>query len=85
MLTPEEITKAMGVLGLRERLIVRLPTSEGMPLGAILGLQIADVDGNLVWVRRRLHKGNIDLPKTRRSVRQIALSDATVELLGQIV
>jgi integrase len=82
VLTPEEITKVMEPLELRERLIVRLATFEGMRPGEILGLQVGDVDGNSVWVRRRLYKGNIDLPKTRRSARQVALSAATVELLG---
>jgi len=82
VLTPEAITKVMEPLEIRERLIVRLATFEGMRPGEILGLQVGDVDGNSVWVRRRLYKGNIDLPKTRRSARQVALSAATVELLG---
>lgn len=41
------------------------------------------MDGDSVWVRRRLYKGNIDLPKTRRSERQVALSGSTVALLYQ--
>jgi integrase len=83
VLSPEQITKLMGALDLRERLVVRLATFEGMRPGEILGLQVGDVDGDSVWVRRRLYKGNIDLPKTRRSVRQVALSEATVEMLRQ--
>jgi integrase len=83
VLTPQDIAKVMEPLELRERLIVRLATFEGMRPGENLGLQVLDVDGNSVWVRRRLYKGNIDLPKTRRSARQVALSAATVELLGQ--
>jgi integrase len=75
----------MSVLELRERLIVRFATFEGMRPGEILGLQAGDIDGNSVWVRRRLYKGNIDVPKTRRSMRQVALSAATVELLGHWV
>ncbi len=83
VLTPEHITRIMAALDLRERLMVRLATFEGMRPGEILGLQIGDVDGDSVWVRRRLYKGNIDVPKTRRSARRVALSSATVELLVQ--
>jgi len=85
ILAPEDISKLMSVLELRERLIVRFATFEGMRPGEILGLQAGDIDGNSVWVRRRLYKGNIDVPKTRRSMRQVALSAATVELLGHWV
>lgn len=81
VLTPEDISRLMNVLDLRERLVVHLATLEGMRPGEILGLQIGDVDGDSVWVRRRLYKGNIDVPKTRRSARRVALSSASVELL----
>jgi len=83
ILTPEQMNKLMSVLDTRERLIVQFATYEGMRPGEILGLQMGDVDGDSVWVRRRLHKGNIDLPKTRRSERQVALSESTVTLLHQ--
>jgi integrase len=85
VLTVEDITRMMGVLELRERLAVHLATFEGMRPGEILGLQVGDIDGDSVWVRRRLYKGNIDVPKTRRSARRVALSEATVELLGDWV
>ncbi len=81
VLSPEDINRMMGFLPLRERLVARLATFEGMRPGEILGLQVGDVDGESLWVRRRLYKGNIDVPKTRRSARQVALSAATVELL----
>jgi len=85
VLTPEDINRIMSALDLRERLVVRLATFEGMRPGEILGLQIGDIDGQSVWVRRRVYKGNIDVPKTRRSIRRVALTVATVELLGQWV
>ena len=66
VLKPDEINRLMGALDLRERLVVSLATFEGMRPGEILGLQVADIDGNSIWVKRRLYKGNIDLPKTRR-------------------
>ncbi len=81
VLKPDDVTRLMGVLDLRERLVVSLATLEGMRPGEILGLQVGDIDGSSVWVKRRLYKGNIDLPKTRRSFRRVALSETSVELL----
>jgi integrase len=85
VLTPEDINRIMSALDLRERLVVRLATFEGMQPGEILALQIGDIDDQSVWVRRRVYKGNLDVPKTRRSLRRVALSAATVELLADWV
>jgi integrase len=51
--------------------------------GEILALQVGDVDGSSVWVRRRLYRGQIDTPKTKRSYRQVALSLGTLNLLAE--
>ena len=82
VLTIEEATKMIGALDLREKLIARLATWEGMRPGEILALQVGDVDGSSVWVRRRLYRGLIDTPKTKRSYRQVALSQGTLTLLS---
>lgn len=63
VLTPEDISRIMAALDLRERLVVQLATLAGMRLGEILGLQIGDVDGDSVWVRRRLYRGTSTYPK----------------------
>lgn len=82
VLTSEEATQMIGALDLRERLIARLATWEGMRPSEILALQVGDVDGSSVWVRRRLYRGLIDTPKTKRSYRQVALSQGTLTLLS---
>jgi integrase len=69
------------VLDLRERLFVRLATSEGMRPGEILGLQVGDCDDEAISVRRRFYKGDVDTPKTKRSIREVALSNGTKALL----
>jgi integrase len=81
VLTTEEAQKVIAVLDLRERLIVRLATYEGMRPGEILALQLGDIDDDSVWVRRRLHRGDVDSPKTRHSSRQVALTEATSTML----
>jgi integrase len=74
LLTPEDSGKIVEVLEFREQLIARLATWEGMRPGEILALQLGDVEEDCVWVRRRLYKGDLDVPKTERSERQVALS-----------
>ena len=70
-------------LDIREHVIFRLATWEGMRPGEILGLQLGDVDGDSVWVRRRLYRGKTGDPKNKRSSRQVALSVATKLLLEE--
>lgn len=85
VLTPEQVNNMIQGLDLREKLISRLATWEGMRPGEILGLQFGDIDGESVWVRRRIYKGTIDCPKTRRSARRVALTKCTFQLLDQWV
>jgi integrase len=82
VLTPEESTAMIAALSLREKLITRLATWEGMRPGEILALQIGDLETNSLWVRRRLYKGNLDVPKTKRSYREVALTTGTIGLLS---
>jgi len=70
------------VLDLREKVIVRLETWEGMRPGEILGLQVGDIRAESISVQRRVYKGNIDSPKTKRSIRQVALTNGTKTLLN---
>jgi integrase len=71
----------IGALELREQVIARLATWEGMRPGEILALQLGDFEGDSVWVRRRLYRGDLDDPKTQRSFRQVALTMGTKLLL----
>src|SRR5581483_2857058 len=83
VLSPEQAALMIGVLDLREKVIARLATWEGMRPGEILALQIGDQDDNSVWVRRRVYKGDLDVPKTKRSSRRVALSQGTLLLLTE--
>ena len=49
--------------------------------GEILGLRVSDLDDDSLWVRRRIYKGDLDDPKSRRSARQVALTSGTKLLL----
>jgi integrase len=83
VLTSKEISVMAGSLGLREHVIFRLGTWEGMRPGEIVGLQLGDFEGDCVRVRRRLYRGKADDPKTKRSTRQVALTSGTKLLLQE--
>ena len=69
-----DVVKAIGALELRERLIFKLATFCGMRPGEIFGLTWADVHDNHLEVVRRVYRGDVDSPpKTRRSIRKVAL------------
>ena len=83
VLTPAQLAEMAKALNLRERVIARLATWEGMRPGEILALQVGDCGSDAIFVRRRVYKGDLDLPKTKRSIRQVALSTGTVALLNE--
>lgn len=81
VLTPVQAAALFGCLDLREQVVSRLATWEGMRPGEILGLQLEDLDDDSLWVKRRLYRGDLDDPKNERSVRQVALTTGTKFLL----
>jgi integrase len=80
-MTSIQAAALVGCLDLREQVVARLATWEGMRPGEILGLQLSDLDTDSVWVKRRLYKGDLDDPKNERSARQVALTTGTKLLL----
>jgi integrase len=81
MLTRGQAAILVDCLDLREKVIARLATWEGMRPGEILGLRVSDLDGDSLWVRRPLYRGELGDPKSRRSARQVALTSGTKMLL----
>jgi integrase len=75
VMTLEEARLLLGVLGVRERLIARLALLAGMRPGEIFGLKWARLEANFADIRQRVYRGDIDSPKSNRSVRHAALSD----------
>jgi integrase len=81
VLSLEEVQRIFRALPLRERLIFRLATIEGMRPGEILGLQLQDFTGRSLRVSRRVYRGDLDSPKNGRA-REVALSPASASLLA---
>ena len=82
VLARSDVERALKVLPIRERLIFRLGTIEGMRPGEILGLQLQDIGEGFLRVNRRVYRGQIDSPKNGRS-RVVALSPNTASLVVQ--
>ena len=82
-ITADSIHRAEMVLEIRERLIFHLAIYHGMRAGEIMGLQLGDIRDRMIHVSRRLYRGVIDTPKSRKSGRGIPLMERTLRLLEQ--
>src|SRR5262245_50862680 len=78
-MTLEEVTKACGISSLRERLIIKLAVLAGMRPGEIFGLHRGHLEETYLNVRQRVYRGDIDTPKTKKSTREVGLSDGLRE------
>ena len=83
VLTANQVQQILGVLDLREQLIVRLALFSGMRPGEILALQWKHVAEDHVRVVHRVYRGKFDQPKSERSKRTVALSTGTQQLMKQ--
>lgn len=75
VMTLEEVRLLLRALGVRERLIAKLALLAGMRPGEIFGLKWARLEADYADIRQRVYRGDIDSPKSNRSVRHAALSD----------
>jgi len=79
----EEVQRIFGTLQVRERLIAALAVLAGMRPGEIFGLRWARLDSEFADIRERVYRGDIDSPKSHRSMRLAALSDGLIAALGE--
>ena len=73
----------LSVLDVRERLAARLALLAGMRPGEILGLKWARMEADYADIRRRVYRGDVDSPKSVRSVRFAALSDGLLTSIDE--
>ncbi len=79
----QEVQNLLLGLRLRERLIVSLALIVGMRPGEIFALQWRHYRGSSITVDQRVYRGEIDTPKTVKSVREVALSRGVQSLMEQ--
>jgi len=82
-MTVEQVQTLLGALAIRERLIAALAVIAGMRPGEIFGLRWARLESEHADIRERVYRGDLDSPKTVRSVRLAALSDGLIEAIGE--
>jgi integrase len=83
IMTVEEVRVMFQVLDLRERLIAKLAVLAGMRPGEIFGLMWSRLEANYADIRQRVYRGDVDTPKSVRSVRFAALSDGLLISIDQ--
>lgn len=79
----EEVQTVFGVLAIRERLIARLAIVAGMRPGEIFALKWGRLERDFADIRERLYRGDLDTPKTPKSVRWAALSDGLLAAIAE--
>src|SRR2546425_260704 len=78
-MTKEDVQACFSTLNLRERLIVKFAVLAGMRPGEIFGLKWACLDECCADVRQRIYRGEVDSPKTKNSIRRVALPKGLAE------
>ena len=79
VMTFEEVNLGLTVLPLRERLVYKLAVIAGMRPGEIVGLKRKNVQGIAADIRQRIYRGEVDNPKSAKSVRLAALAESVLE------
>ena len=74
IMTVDQVRQLFQVLDVRERLIAKLAVLAGMRPGEILALKWSRLEADFADIRQRIYRGDIDTPKSARSVRFAALS-----------
>jgi len=74
VMNSKEVNQIFELLDLRERLIVKFAVLGGMRPGEIFALRRGDVTTTYAEVSQRVYRGDMDTPKTKKSVRLAALS-----------
>jgi integrase len=83
VMTMEEVRVMFRVLEVRERLIAKLVILAGMRPGEIFGLKWSRLETDYADIRQRVYRGDLDTPKSVRSVRFAALKDALLISINQ--
>jgi integrase len=83
ILTPEEIRRAEQSMDIRERLVFRLDTTEGLRPSEWSGLQVGDAEADRIHVRRRNYRFHVNDPKNEKSKREIPLTSQTAAVLKE--
>ena len=83
VLTIDQARILLRAFGVRERLIIKLCGLAGMRPGEVVALKWTDLTKNGLRITRRIYRGVIDTPKSRKGNRVAALSDSIIADLNE--
>ncbi len=83
VLTVEQIKLVFASLPLRERLQVKLAILASMRPGEIFALRRGGVVEKVAAIQERIYRGDLDTPKTEKSVREVPLSSGVMKDLKE--
>lgn len=83
VMSVEDVRQMFKVLEVRERLVAKLAVLAGMRPGEIFGLKWSRLEADYADIRQRVYRGDVDSPKSVRSVRFAALSDGLLVSIDQ--
>lgn len=83
VISPASVIRAQLELDIRDRLVFRLAVCEGLRPGEIVGLQPQDIHLDGLHISRRIYRGKVDTPKSKRGLRLMPPTPITKALLDQ--
>jgi integrase len=83
VMTMNEVRQLFSVLDIRERLIAKLAVLAGMRPGEIFALKWSRLGSGYADIQQRIYRGDVDSPKSARSIRFAALSDGLVSSIEE--
>jgi integrase len=81
--TVEEMARTFALVDLRERIILEMAGIAGMRPGEIFGLKWGNLEPPYVQIRQRVYQGDIDSPKSPKSIRRAALGESLLSEIAQ--
>jgi len=81
--TVGEMVRAFAAVNLRERIMFRLAGIAGMRPGEIFGLKWKNLEPPYAEICQRVYHGDIDTPKSVKSIRRAALSEGLLAEVSQ--
>ena len=79
----EELVQVFAAVSLRERVILKLGGVAGMRPGEIFGLKWANLESSCADIRRRVYQGDVDSPKSPKSIRKAALGESLLSDIAE--
>ena len=83
-LTREQVEAIAGRLKEPYATLVWFLSVTGLRIGEAVAIKWSDFDGNILHVQRRVYEGEVDTPKSKKSVRRLPIPEELVQRLKKL-